>query len=71
MNATFTFYKRPNSKRKSIYYVRFRDSDTGQRLAGISTGKTTKAEATSWAINKLENGIFMPRKEQKFRDFTK
>ena len=69
MNATFTFYKRLNRKKKNIYYVRFRD--TGQRLAGISTGKTTKAEATSWAIDKLENSKYMPRKELKFKDFTK
>ncbi len=63
MNATFTFYKRQNRKKKNVYYIRFRDP--------ADTGQTTKAETTSWAIDKLKNGKYMSRKELKFKDFTK
>ncbi len=71
MYAKFTFYIRKNRKNKKVYYVRFRDPDIGKRLSGISTGKSTKAEAISWAVSQLENGEYRPRKEIKFKEFTK
>ena len=51
----YSLFKR-YSKRlgKSVYYIRFRDPDTGKRLAGRSSGKTDKNEARLWADTQLK-----------------
>jgi len=72
MNSTFTFYKRhTNKKNVHIYYVRFRDPDTGERLAGLSTGCTSKGAAQNWAMEYLASGRLVRKSNMKFGDFAK
>ncbi len=70
MNSTFTFYKRKNTKGKDIFYARFRDPDTGERMSGISTGHTTKGGAQNWAINYLNSGKLNKQSKMLFKNFS-
>lgn len=45
--ASYSLFKRP-SKRKPIYYVRFRDRETGHRRSALSTGCTRRDDAVRW-----------------------
>ncbi len=72
MNSTFTFHKRhTNKKNVHIYYVRFRDPDTEERLEGLSTGCTSKGAAQNWAIEYLASGRLVKKSNMKFGDFAK
>jgi hypothetical protein len=51
--ASYSFIKR-RCKQKSIYYARFRDPGSGQRLSAISTGCTRQDDAIRWCENHLE-----------------
>ena len=71
MNSPFNYYTRKNKKGEKVYYIRFFDPDTGERLSGLSSRKHTKAEAFKWAYDRLENGEYKPRKDLTFLNFTK
>ena len=68
---TYTPYKRYSKKlKKDVYYARFRDPDTGDRMSGISSGKTTWNEFRLWCDEYLKQGRFSEKSKQKFRDFA-
>ena len=70
MYADYSFYKR-KLRKKSIYYVRFRDPDTGKRLPGISTGKTNKGDADRWAREYLTSGKLNNKSTLLFSNYAK
>lgn len=56
----YSLNKRPTTKKnKYIYYVRFRDPETGKYLSAISSGCTSRAAAANWADEKLRTGIVL------------
>ncbi len=68
----YTLYKRPATKPGTFtYYVQFRDPNTGKRLAGRSTGQTTKAAAHTWATDQLRKGIITDKNNISFEAFVK
>ena len=67
----FTLYKRPASKpNKHIYYVQFREPDTGERLSGLSTGQATKAAAETWAYEYLKKGFISAKANMSFSRYA-
>jgi integrase len=53
----YSVHRRPSArKNRHIYYVRFRDPDTGAYRSAVSTGQTSKAGACNWADEKLKAG---------------
>jgi integrase len=70
MYSPYTLYKRKTGK-KSVYYVRFRDPVTGERLTAKSTGSTTKAEADRFALNLLTSGQVKARSKLAFGSIVK
>jgi hypothetical protein len=59
----FHLYKRPTSKEKKyVYYCRFYDPETGERLPGRSTGQTSKAAAENWAFEQIQKGKVVSHK---------
>ncbi|MFA6508688.1 MAG: hypothetical protein WCT14_21495, partial [Treponemataceae bacterium] len=70
MTKQYGLYKRSSGK-KGIYYVRFRDPDTGIRLPGISTGCLRKADAENFAIEYLKKGKVQAKSKTTFRNYTK
>ena len=71
MYSQFTLFPRKSKRHCQIYYVRFRDSDTGERLTPTSSGKTNKSAATQWAIDQLRKGDITQKSKLSFREFTK
>lgn len=67
----YSLFKR-HSKRlgKSVYYVRFRDPDTGKRLPGRSSGETDKNRARIWADKQLRSGKYSAKAEMKFTKYA-
>jgi len=59
MSKKYTFYKRKvrkaSGKTTSIYYVRFRDPTTGERLSAVSTGCSKKGDAGTTILCLIEN----------------
>ncbi len=56
MYSQYTLYPRKSKLHGKIYYVRFRDPDTGIRLSPKSSGKKTKGAANNWAIQQIKQG---------------
>ena len=67
----YSLYKR-HSKRlgKAVFYVRFRDPDSGRRMPGRSSGKTDRNEARIWSDKQLKDGKYSPRADVKFAQFA-
>ncbi len=70
MNKPYGFYRRQIGKNK-IYYVRFRDPKTGERLSAISTKSTKKADAENFAIEYIKTGKVSSRSHLSFSLYTK
>lgn len=51
--------------------MRFRDPETGERLPGISTGKTNKGDADRWARDYLSSGKLNKKSTQIFSNYAK
>ena len=70
MYADFTFFPRKSKRYGLVYYVRFRDPNTGKRINPVSSGQTTKGATKNWAIEQIKAGkIFKPTKYN-FTAFT-
>jgi len=69
MTKPYSFYKR-KVKKNTYYYVRFRDPVTDERLAGISTGCTTKADAERFVVDYIKKGKVQARSRISFKNFT-
>lgn len=53
-----TLYKRQVTEgKKPIYYVQYRDPQTGRRLPGRSTGQTSKRADETWCVAQMKIGI--------------
>ena len=67
----YSFFRR-HSKRlgKDVYYVRFRDPDTGRRLPGRSSGESDRNKARIWADKQLKDGKYAARADVKFAQFA-
>jgi integrase len=66
----FHLYKRPATKKnKYLWYVRFYDEE-GNRLAGRSTGQTSKAAAETWAFEQLKRGLISSPKNITFGKYA-
>ena len=67
----YTLYKRQVTQgKKTIYYVQFRDPDTGKRLPGRSTGQTAKGAAENWCIEQLKRGVVKSHKDISFAKYA-
>lgn len=71
MYSQFTIYPRKSKTRGKIYYVRFREPDSGERLSGVSSGQTTKKAANNWAIKQISSGKIARKSHLNFSKFTK
>lgn len=71
MYLDFTIYPRDSKAHGKIYYVRFRNPDTGERLSGISSKCNTIKGANKWAIKQLQSGISTQKSNLNFSNFTK
>lgn len=72
MHSQYTLYRRETTKQNSfVYYVRFRDPETGERLGGLSTGCTSKDAANNWAIDYLAGGKLTAKGNMRFQDFAR
>ena len=71
MVLDYTLYKRKTKKHRYVYYVRFRDPETVERLSGISSGKTNKGDADRWARNYLASGGPNRKSSQLFANYAK
>lgn len=69
MTKQYGLYKRQTGKRL-VYYVRFRDPETNERLPGMSTGCTRKADAENFAINYINNGKVQAKSKLTFRHYA-
>ncbi len=65
MVEPYTFYTRPSKKYRKIYYVRFRDPETGERLPGISTKTNKQVEAYRFAEDYLKYGLVASKANQR------
>ena len=61
----FNLYKRPSKKYRYLWHVRFYDEE-GNRLAGRSTGQTSKSVAETWSHEQLKRGLVSPPKDITF-----
>lgn len=53
----YSVHRRPSArKNRHIYYVRFRDPETGEYLSAVSSGQTSRAGACNWADERLKEG---------------
>jgi len=67
----YTLYPRYSKRlKKNLYYARFRNPDTGKRLPGRSTGKTTVNEAKLWCDAQLRQGFYSPHSQMKFSQYS-
>lgn len=66
---SFSLYKRKRKSGKPVYYCQFRLLD-GTRTPGRSTGETSKAAAERWALNQLEYGKPVKRKNVTLAEFA-
>lgn len=71
MKDLFTMFPRKSKRHKQIYYVRFRDPETGERMTAVSSGQNTKIGAKKWAIEQLQKGLIDRRSKVNFNIFTK
>ncbi len=67
MAKQYSMYRRSTGE-KATYYVRFRDPETGERVSGISTCSTKKAEAENFAISMIKSGKMAARKYNRYRN---
>ncbi len=66
----FNLYKRPATKNnKYTWYVRFYDEE-GNRLAGRSTGQTSKSAAETWSYEQLKRGLIASQKNITFGKYA-
>ncbi|MEI6875164.1 MAG: hypothetical protein WCL50_08545 [Spirochaetota bacterium] len=53
----YSVHRRPSArKNRHIYYVRFRDPETGDYLSAVSSGQTSRSGACNWADERLKAG---------------
>lgn len=71
MQSPYSFLLRTSKKYGKIYYVRFRDPETGERMTAVSSGKTTKKAADKWAIAQLSSGNVTRKSKHNFSQYTK
>ena len=57
-------------KREKIYYVRFRDPDTGRRMTARSTQQTSKAAAENWALDQAKRGLSGTKSRMTFAQYA-
>lgn len=68
--AGFSIYPR-KLKKKTVYYVQFKQPD-GTYSTARSTGQTTKKAARQWAEEYLiKNGVYLPGREITFEQYSK
>lgn len=70
----YSLNKRPTTeKNRFIYYVRFRNPETGVYLSAVSSGMTNKPAASNWADDQIRRGkIILPGKRNvTFDDFAR
>jgi len=54
----YSVQKRPTSNpHRHVYYVKFRDLDTGLYRSAVSLGRTNKAAAMNWADERIKAGL--------------
>lgn len=69
----YSLQRRPTAKKnRFVYYVKFRDPQSGKYRNPVSTGLHTKAAAANWADAQLASGsAFAPaRKKLRVRDYA-
>ena len=70
----YSVQKRPTTKKsRHIYYVKFRNPETGEYLSAVSSGLTNKSAAENWADEQIKRGkIILPGKRHvNFEDFAR
>jgi hypothetical protein len=69
----YSVQKRPTVKKsRKIYYVKFRDPETGLYMSAVSSGKTNRSDACNWADDQLRTGAFnQVRIEITFAEYAK
>lgn len=67
----FTLYRRYSKRRRrNVYYVQFRDADSGKRSSGICTYQTDKNKARAWSYELLKNGLKIEKSNMKFSQYA-
>jgi integrase len=69
MTKPYSLYRRKTG-RKIVYYVRFRDPATDERLSGMSTHCDKKADAERFVIDYLKKGKLQAKSKVSFRNYT-
>jgi integrase len=68
--SPYSIHKRPTKKKnRHIYYVKFRDTDTGKYTTAVSSGCTRRDDAVRWAEARLVSGVGR-RSDVTFRDYA-
>ena len=67
----YNLYKRATTKsNKYIYYCQFYD-ESGKRSTAISTGQTSKAAAENWAIEQMNKGFIVKKRNVTLVQYAK
>ena len=66
----YSIHKRPTKhKNRFMYYVKFRDIETGDYMSAVSSGNTNRGDAIRWAEDRVKSGL-VGRKNPRFRDYV-
>ena len=66
----FTVFPRTKKNGQKVFYVRFRDPESGRRMTARSTNLPSKTAAKAWAAEQWKQGVFQGKASMSFAQYA-